>query len=494
MKVLLIPNPVIELGRPQPYVPLGILSLATVLRNDGFHVQILDVNEICEDASYRAMPEAICECGPDIVGFSTWCNYYLDVVKAAEILHKKLPNVKIIFGGVQATHTDKQTLEAFSHIDVIARGECDQTISEIIGSIHEPDKLRKVPGVSFMHRGNLVRTPGQGPVKDLDKLPLPDYSLLPSLSKIDRIGIDVGRGCPFRCGYCVSNSLAEGRFRQRSVQNVMTVVKKLVADYGKTYFRFEHDMLTLNRNWLIQLCKSLEKEKLHIKWECFSRIDTIDEEMIEHMAAAGCNHIYFGIETGSPRMQQLLNKRLNLTDVTSVIRKVCDSEIGSSSGFIFGFPQERQADIAQTMRMMLDVSCCNDKGLSETMVWLLVPFVGSPLFNEFGQRLGIDEHLSNFAVSSLTTVDLGFVKKYPQVFREQRYLCESCASYGEFGLFAIHGFCFAQRRQAGFSGDLVGKHRGIASAGGKHISLCETLRFTDSCCRFHHGNRQSAWI
>jgi radical SAM superfamily enzyme YgiQ (UPF0313 family) len=416
MKVLLIPNPVIESGRPKPYVPLGILSLATVLKNDGFQVQILDVNEICEDASYRAMPEAICACEPDIVGFSTWCNYYLDVIKAAATVRKKLPNVKIMFGGVQATHTDRETLEAFPQIDVVARGESEHTISEIVDSIHDPDKLRNVPGVTFMYRGDLIKSPNQGPVKDLDKLPFPDYSLLPSMDKIDRVGIDVGRGCPFKCGYCVSNSLGEGKFRQRSVANVVTIVKKIIADYGKTNFRFEHDMLTLNRKWLIQLCDSLEREKLNVQWECFSRIDTIDAEMIERMAAAGCSYIYFGIETGSPRMQKLLNKRLKLSSAPSVIRKVCDAEISCSSGFIFGFPQEHKADIAQTMRLILEISCCSDKGLSETMVWLLVPFAGSPLFDKFGQHLGIDEHLSNFAVSSATLVDLEFARKYPQVF------------------------------------------------------------------------------
>ncbi len=416
MKVLLIPNPVIELGRPEPYVPLGILSLATVLKNDGFDVQILDVNEICDDVSYGAMPEAICACEPDIVGFSTWCNYYLDVIKAAATVRKKLPHVKIMFGGVQATHTDKATIEAFPQIDVVARGECDHTISEIVASIHDPRQLRKAPGVTFMDRGALIRTPNRGPVKDLDKLPLPDYSLLPSIGKIDRIGIDVGRGCPFKCGYCVSNSLGEGKFRQRAVENVVAVVKKIVTDYGKTHFRFEHDLLTLNRKWLFQLCEALEREKLNVTWECFSRIDTIDDEMIERMAAAGCNYIYFGIESGSPRMQRLLKKRLKLDGAPSVIRKVCDAGITSTTGFILGFPQERHEDIAETMRLMLDISYCGEKGLSETFVWLLVPFAGSPLFEEFGRRLGMDEHLSNFAVSSATLVDLDFAQRYPDVF------------------------------------------------------------------------------
>ena len=346
---------------------------APSLRNDGFDVQILDVNEICEDATYRQMPEAIVASEPDIVGFSTWCNYYLDLIRVAGIVHDRVPHAKIIFGGVQATHTDRETVEAFRQIDVVARGECDHTISRIISSINEPDKLRHVPGVTFMRHGACIKTPDQGPVKDMDKLPMPDYSLLPFMSKIDRVGIDVGRGCPFRCGYCVSNSLGQGKFRLRSVEKVVTIVKSLVEDYHKSWFRFEHDMLTLNRKWLLELCDALEREKLNIAWECFSRIDTIDDEMIERMAAVGCCHIYFGIESGSPRMQKLLNKRLKLGGARSIIRKVCEAGMVARTGFIVGFPQERSTDIAQTMRLALDVSFCSDRGLSITSIWLLVP-------------------------------------------------------------------------------------------------------------------------
>ncbi|MFH1115524.1 MAG: radical SAM protein [Pseudomonadota bacterium] len=416
MKVLLLPNPVLEAGLPQPYVPLGILSLATVLKDDGFNVEILDVNAVCSDATYREVPEAIVARRPDIVGFSTWCNYYLDLTKFAGIVRELLPNTKILFGGVQATHTDRETVQAFPQIDVVARGECDHTISDIVRSIHDPDKLRTVSGVTFMHHGNVVRTPDQGPVSDLDSLPLPDYGLIPSMDRIERVGVDVGRGCPFKCGYCVTNSMGQGRFRQRSVANVIRLIKDVVQNYGKDYLRVEHDLLTLNRKWLMNFCNAIRAENLDIRWECFSRIDTIDGEMVECMAEAGCRYIYFGIETGSPRMQKLLNKRLNLERAPAVIRKVCEEGIVSGSGFIIGFPQEEMSDLRQTMRLMLEIYFSGERGFSDIFVWLLVPFPGSPLFREYGDRLALDSHTSNFCVSPATLVDTDFAKKYPQVF------------------------------------------------------------------------------
>lgn len=421
MKIVLIPNPVLKEGRPFPYVPLGILSLATVLKNDGFDAEIIDCNAICSDRTYQELPEAIAQLEPDVVGFSTWCNYYADLTRFSALLHEKLPHVKIIFGGVQATHCDRETVETFPQVDVVARGECDNTISDIVSAIHDPDRLSKVKGVTFMRRGRLVRTPDQGPVRDLSSLPLPDYSLLPFLGKMDQIAVDVGRGCPFKCAYCVSNSMAEGKFRQRPVSDVIKIVRAIIEQYGKTCFRFEHDMLTLNRKWLLNLCDSLGDEGLDITWECFSRIDTTDDELIERMAGAGCKYIYFGVETGSPRMQKLLNKRLKLDDAPAVVRKVCDARMVSGTGIILGFPQEELSDVAHTMRLTLEIYFSGERGISDVFIWLLVPFRGSPLFEQYGHRLAIDEHLSNFAVSPATLVDTELVRKNPSVFPSLYY-------------------------------------------------------------------------
>ena len=156
---------------------------------------------------------------------------------------------------------------------------------------------------------------------------------------------------------------------------------------------------------------------------------------MERMSAAGCNYIYFGIETGSPRMQKLLNKRLRPDRAPSVIRKVCDLGMVAASGFIFGFPQEKMSDIAQTMRLMLEIYFSGQTGHFVTyLAWLLVPFPGSPLFEKYQRQLALDGHLSNFAVSPATLVDLEFAKNHPEVFssslslrpgtRAQRNFCK----------------------------------------------------------------------
>jgi radical SAM superfamily enzyme YgiQ (UPF0313 family) len=416
MKILLIPNPILEEGRPDPYVPLGILSLATVLHKDGFDVEILDVNNISSDPTFRGVPEAIIERNPDVVGFSAWCNFYFDLVKFAGIVKEHRPHVKILFGGVHASNVDRETIEVFPQVDVVVRGECDHTISRIILSLDDPKALREVPGLTFRHGGPIVRTPDSHPVIDLNSLPLPDYNLFPSTGLLDYVPIDVGRGCPFKCSYCVSNRMAEGRFRQRSVESVIKIVKTVIAEFGAKRFRFEHDLLTLNRRWILELCDALIQEKLVKPWSCFSRIDTVDDEILSKMSEAGCDQIFYGVETGSPRMQRVLNKKLKLDRASQVVRQSCELGIRSTGGFIVGFPQERMDDVAQTMRLMLELYFAGNRDQVELHLRLLVPFPGSPLYKDYGDSLAIDQHLSDFSVYPTTPVDMEFIKKFPQVF------------------------------------------------------------------------------
>jgi radical SAM superfamily enzyme YgiQ (UPF0313 family) len=416
MKILLIPNPIIRDGRPSTYIPLGILSLATVLRNDGFNAEIFDINATCSDPSYCESLEAILAQEPDVIGFSAWCNMYSYLVRLAEQIRDRKPNIKIIFGGVHATYTDLETIRAFPQVDMVVRGECDHTITDVMRALYDAKTLRQISGLTFRDGDEIVTTPYRGPVQELDDLPLPDYNLFPSMELVECVAIDVGRGCPFNCAYCVTNRMSERKFRLRSVENVMRIVRNLVLEHGKRHLRFEHDLLTLNRKWLLRLCKELEEDELDIEWSCFSRIDTVDEELLDKMAAAGCNSIYFGIESGSPRMQKVLSKGLRLDRAVPVVRRAYTNGIEVASGFITGFPQEELEDIADSMRLMMELYLAGDREISIIDFWLLVPFPGSPLFEEYGHTLTLDDHYSDFALHPTTPVDLEFIRRHPKVF------------------------------------------------------------------------------
>jgi radical SAM superfamily enzyme YgiQ (UPF0313 family) len=421
MKILLVPNPVLKERRPDPYIPLGLLSLATVLHQDRFDVEILDVNSLSSDPTFRSVPDAIIERNPDIVGFSTMCNFYFELTKFAETVKDRRPHINILFGGVHASNVDRETMEIFPQVDVVVRGECDHNISRIMASIGDPGAMSRIPGLTFRDGGTIVRTPDSHPVMDLNSLPLPDYGLFPSTQLLDFIPIDVGRGCPFTCAYCVSNKMAEGTFRQRSVENVTKIAQTLVSDFKMKRLRFEHDLLTLNRNWILELCDALIAEKLDIRWGCLSRVDTVDDDILSRMAQAGCDEIFFGIETGSSNMQKLVKKKLKLNRAPEIVGKACELGILATCGFIVGFPQEQIDDVAQTMRLMLELYFAGNRDQVELHLRLLVPFPGSPLYEQYGNALALDRHLSDFSIYPSTPVDMEFIKKYPQVFSPLYY-------------------------------------------------------------------------
>ena len=215
---------------------------------------------------------------------------------------------------------------------------------------------------------------------DLNSLPLPDYGLFPSTQLLDFIPIDVGRGCPFTCAYCVSNKMAEGTFRQRSVENVTKIAKTLVSDFKMKRLRFEHDLLTLNRNWILELCDALIAEELDIRWGCLSRVDTVDDEILSRMAQAGCDGIFFGIETGSSNMQKLVKKKLKLNRAPEIVGKACELGILPTCGFIVGFPQEHIDDVARNYAADAGTVFSGHRDEVELYLRLLVPFPGNPIY------------------------------------------------------------------------------------------------------------------
>ena len=132
-KIILIPNLAGLSGRGEPSRPhLGLISLATVLKGGGYDVEIVDVNQLEKGASLEAMRDAIIGKTPAIVGFSTMCDRYLTTLKLARVCKAANPDLKIVLGGPHATITDQATLEAFPFIDVIARGEYEQSIQRRI--------------------------------------------------------------------------------------------------------------------------------------------------------------------------------------------------------------------------------------------------------------------------------------------------------------------------------------------------------------------------
>jgi radical SAM superfamily enzyme YgiQ (UPF0313 family) len=419
MKIILVSNPNLEeAGRPTTHVPLGLLSLATVLSRQGMEVEIVDINGLGDDPQFRRVPEILMSMAPDVLGFTTWCDSYLVLLRLARRCKDLAPAVPIIFGGPQASQTARQTVENFPQVDLVIRGEGEQTIGEVAAALPSRQKLRHLPGLTFKDGGRTIHTRLLEPLKDLDTLPLPDYRLFPAVKRLRRVPIEVGRGCPYHCTFCCTGNFLGG-VRLRSPRQVVRLIWNIIESYGLREFRLVHNMIAASRPWLLELCQLLIQENLGLRWLCDARVDCVDEELVELLAAAGCSRIFFGIETGSPRLQRLIRKNLAVAKVLPTAHLVADRGVEFNASFIVGFPQETLADLEQTLNLRTALKFVGGRRYHDVQLHLLAPYQGSRLFKEYGDQLGLDRYYSDMAQISpapLAEEEKTLIQAHPDIF------------------------------------------------------------------------------
>jgi radical SAM superfamily enzyme YgiQ (UPF0313 family) len=442
MKICLVPFPIIidssdAVGQKKlyPYLPLGLLTISALLEQANHEVTILDliwktspglsgkfVLPNPEDVAHLIKTKA-----PDLVGFSTIFSSYPLVIKWAELFHHLSPRTPIVLGGPQATATDEQTLRAFTWIDMVLRGEAENSIVPLVTCLQSGGNLASVPALTWRDRNEILRNPDAPIVSDLDTLPIPAYHLYP-MSQLSQyytarkglyhhnFAIEAGRGCPFNCSFCSTSSFFQRRYRTKSVYRLIHEMVNLHTKYGLDHFDFSHDLFTCNNAYVLEFCQRLRARGLHktLKWGCYSRIDTVDQKIIAEMASAGCSGIHYGIETGSQRMQKLIGKNLPIKQVNTVVKETLSLGINVSMSFICGFPQENQEDLSATCNLAMDMIYM---GVDQMIFLPLYPLVGSELYRIFGDTLCYDgSWSSDLLYGCLSQEDEERVIKWPRIF------------------------------------------------------------------------------
>ncbi|MFZ0942326.1 MAG: radical SAM protein [Syntrophobacteraceae bacterium] len=401
MRLVLVPNA--ELGEHsedyKPEIPLGLLSLATILsRLDMVSVQVLDPRHVDFQPSIHTA-ELLLASAPDVIGFSTMCNTYPYALRTAQLLKQIKPDITVVFGGPHATVVGKETLTSFAFVDFVLMGECEHSIVDFVAYLSMQDRSpADVPGLIFRQKGTAIQSGCNYPVLRADELPEINYELFPDLHDFSSIPLDVGRGCPFACTFCTTSVYWERRYRLRSAQYVIDTVKYLKSMHGLTSFGFVHDNFTASPHRVADFCEHIIASGLEFKWRCSARPDCVDSKLLELMFTAGCRSIFMGVESGSPRIQRLCNKRLKLDRVAPLVSKSMEFGIPITVSFITGFPYEEIADIERTLRMM---SAINYEGRTscDLQLHLLSPVPGAPLLDEPNVEIALDDTASDVSAS-----------------------------------------------------------------------------------------------
>lgn len=407
MRILLVSPPFYRILKIyNRYFPFGIVQLATILKERGYEARVYDADYYADpetidysqlssrypvflkslktdNSVWREVIKNIRKWKPDVVGISVYTTFAASAFKLAKLVKENIKGCKVIMGGPHATVKAGEILKICKDVDYVVRGEAEETIVELLdflkggGSL----KLGEIRGVSFNRRGKITHNQERLSPKNLDDYPIPDRSLLlneAKLSSEDMGLIMTSRGCPYRCTYCASTK----GIRYRSVDNVLKEIFLVKTKYGTTQFTFKDDSFTVNRDRVVELCNKLIDQKIGIKWECNTRVNLIGLDLLKLMKKAGCNFIKVGVESGSDKMLEKMNKKITLDQVRNaacLFRKV---GIHWTGYFMMGVVGETEKDIWKTVEFMREIK----PNLGVIAVY--EPFPGTVMFDE-GVKKGL---------------------------------------------------------------------------------------------------------
>lgn len=386
IKTLLVNPPYQRLRGILSYqLPMGLLYLSAVLKNQGFDVMVFNgENATSEEtlqegyiAAFDNFPiykenlhnyshpawkdyiSTLVSYNPDIVGFSAMTpSYPLSLIMAKET-KKHLPESIIVMGGPHPTLClEDVTREKV--VDWVIPGEAEETLLEFVSNIDRGrDRANyELNGIAYSKNGNFVKNPGRPLITDLDNLPIPAYETLKGHDltlQNDRFGIIVSRGCPYRCNFCVDHLIWRNSSRFRKADGVLRELYFLKNKYNLGSFIFQQDSFLNKKRLAEEICTGIIKNKLDISFACAARIDQIDANIVEILKKAGLTSIILGIESGSQKMLDYMGKKITINQVERSVQIIKNAGIKVAAFFMIGLPDETEEDILATIKFIKEL-------------------------------------------------------------------------------------------------------------------------------------------
>lgn len=329
-------------------LPLSIGYLGGVLEHHGVAVELRD-DAVHSDAEIE---EAIIR--HEVVGISAMTSSAKRALDLAAIAKKH--GKTVVVGGAHASCAPQDFLGS-GNVDLVAKGESEETIVELMRALPHRDRWHQVAGIGFIEDGRQTFTAPRPLPVDLDSIPFPAWHLLPverywAHQKGRReVALFSSRGCPWACTYC--NKLQSTRkYRVRSPKDTVDEIEWLVTRFGVDHVYFPDDLFTLYEDRTVGICTEILERGLDIQWTCVTRVDCINPEMLRSMRKSGCIKINFGVESGSPKILKAMRKQFSVEQILAAAKMTRDAGIRSTFFIIVGFPGETWEDVELTKDML----------------------------------------------------------------------------------------------------------------------------------------------
>lgn len=365
-------------------LPVSLPSTAGLLRAEGHQVRILDGST--QQVPPREIPREVRRFAAELVVVTVSTPTYTSDVKAIDAL-AGWTDAHLSGIGVHVTATPAETL-ADSRLHSVVRGEPEWTVADLAAALASGRDLAAVRGLSFRRAdGMIVHNDDRGFDGDLDELPPPARDLvreedyfLPIVNRPYTLVVP-SRGCPHHCTYCTAPSYYGRRLRQRAPARVVDEIEQIAGRGVVQDFTMWSDTFTLDRKFVLEMCRELRARRLDVRWMCNSRVDSIDAEMLAAMQASGCIGISFGIESGVQEILDNVRKGTTVEQGRVAVRMTKAAGIQTLGHFMLGLPGETPATIRQTITYAKDI----DPDWAQ--FYCATPFPGT-VFREQVQRAG----------------------------------------------------------------------------------------------------------
>jgi radical SAM superfamily enzyme YgiQ (UPF0313 family) len=339
--------------------PISLATLAAIAKRRGA-VHLVDGN--VEDVTLDDVLRDIKEQRAELVIVNSGFPSIDSDMAVAKAIKDAYPQIKVAAFGVYFTMLEKQGLENYPFLDFAFVGEPEDTLDELLAALTAGRQdLAAIRGLAWHSPAGIVLNAPRPLIDDLDRLPLPDRSFLkndryrlPHNNRIFTL-VPTGRGCPFPCIYCIVNAYYGRQLRKRSVEGIVCEIRECVYQYGIEEFLFWEEVFTLDKEYVLAVCRAIEKAGLKIHWAATTRVTSVEEDVLRAMKRAGCYLLGLGIESGSQVILDNAKKRQTLDDVRRAVARCKKVGIQTMGHFIFGLPGESQQTAEQTIRFMLDL-------------------------------------------------------------------------------------------------------------------------------------------
>ena len=371
--------------------PLGILQLAAYLEkvNNDVEIEVLDCQ--ARNIDWRRLGKYIENFDPDIVapsGLAT-CNTY-SILRTLEVAKKAKTEILTVVGGQHFTATVDESLATYPEIDIVVRGEGEQSFAELVDAYAKGKPVSTVKGLSFRHNGKVYHTPQRPLIENLDNLPFPGYHFVEDVihkyhftmmagSSTRYALIEGSRGCSHNCSFCSQWVFWRGRWRLKSPERIVDEMQLLYENYGIQFFWLTDDDFGLGKH-TSALCDEIINRGFadDVIWFMQARCDEIvkNSNLLPKLRKAGNRWILSGVESPSESTLKAFNKKIHPKDSEKAMKLLKQNDIFAQATLIIGERKDSDKSIARLREFVNEI----DPDLAIFMI--LTPFPGTKIYKE----------------------------------------------------------------------------------------------------------------